>query len=381
LFIIGTVRLTKSKQKPERKIKVMRTKRTRRNKGKELIAVAAVCVLSIGAFSGAYIALNDQIFARATSEPTLLAPPPEVAESENYTEPENDSILDQSPAVAASYTDSGAEYVPENVTKNETDEFVVPALTVMASPDQESAIPAVAMSIEDAAQTGARYIWDVFGSNIDGMYVRMFYGDHASQINTWWVGNVFVENPENPMQNYVVHPVTYEKRALPIYTFVINAITGQRIDVSYINPQGIPENIYISPEVMLYRGDDDSMSFRWALLESGWFDMDVYEQIELLGMSDESLEAYLQTAKKLAEAQFNTTGVSNVQLDTFWANGMIDGVVDLATIVFVALDSTGREAIITISASDAAFQSINISTQHNDFVPGFEFYYPGGGVG
>jgi len=359
----------------------MKTKRTRGNKGKELIAVATVCVLSIGVFSGAYIALNDQIFARATSEPTLLAPPPEVAVSENYTEPENERILDQSPAVAASYTDSGAEYVPENVTKNETGEFVVPALTVMASPDQESEISVVAMSIEDAAQTGARYIWDVFGANIDGMYVRMFYGDHASQINTWWVGNVFTENPDHPTQNYVVHPFTYEKRALPIYTFVVNAITGQRIDVSYISPQGIPENIYISPEVKSYRGDDDSMSFRWALLESGWFDMDIYEQIELLGLSDEALEAYLQTAKRLAEAQFNTTSVSNVQLDTFWANGMIDGVVDLATIVFVALDSTGREAIITISASDAVFQSINISTQHNDFVPGFEFYYLGGGVG
>ena len=349
----------------------MRTKKVKRNRGKELVAVATVCVLSIGLFSGAFIVLNDQIFARATSEPTLLAQSPAVAVSENYTAPENESLLSQLPAVVVNQADTEAEYASEN----EIAEFVAPSLTVTGFSEQESEIPAVAMSMEDAAQTGARYIWDAFGLSIDGMYVRMFYGDHASQINTWWVGSVYAENPDAPIQNYVVNPFTGGRNALPIHTFVVNAITGQRIDVSYVSPQG-------RTEPTLYRGVEDVVADRWSsLLESGWFDMDLYEQIEFLGLSDEALDAYMQTAKRLAAAQFMSTGVSNVELYALWANGMLDGEIDLATIVFVALDNTGREAIIEISASDAVFQSLRISTQHNDFVPGFAFYDDGSGVG
>ena len=345
----------------------MKNTEIKRNKGKELIAVFTVCILSIVLFSVAFIALNGQIFAAATSEPTLLEQSPAAAVPE-ISEPAEEDTLSQYHVATTDYTDTGAEYA------GEAGEFVVPALIVTGFPEQESEIPAVAMSMEEAAQTGARYIWDVFGSSIDGMHVRMFFGDHASQMNNWWVGNVFAENPDYPTQNYFVNPSTNERFIHPTYTFVVNAITGQRVDISYEDPQGVAT-------VMTYRGVEDVMIDRRALAESGWFDMDIYEKIEFLGISDEALESYLQTAKRLAETQFNTTDVSDVRLDAFWANGMIDGVVDLATIVFVALDNTGREAIIAFPASDAVVQSINVSTQHNDFVPGFVVYDDGSGVG
>jgi len=329
-----------------------------KNKSKEILKVAMVCVMAIGLFSAASVGFNQLIFARATGEATPLPP----AESTTET-------------VAFAQTPGDITNQDKSQPDVEAEIFIRPTLTIIESPDQHfHAIPASAMLMEDAAQSGSRYIWDVFGTSIDGMYVQMFFAAHASQINTWWVGTVFLESPDNPTQNYFVHPRSGEKTALPVFMFTINGITGDRIDITYM---GIRENV--TPVV--YSDIDAIGAARWALVEAGWFDMDIYEQVTFAGISDDLLETYMQTAIRVAKAQFNISYVRDVQLADLGANGMTDGVVDIATLNFTASDNTGREAIISISTSDLAFRSVSISTQHNDFIPGFVFRDDGSGLG
>jgi len=327
-----------------------------RTRGKALMNVAAAGVLSIGLFSAAFIGFNSLIFAAATNEPTPLPP---IVEAVAFTQN------------TATVTSSDA---PRAEAKVEI--FTNPTLTIIESPDQHfHSIPASAMSMDAAAQTGARYIWDVFGASIDGMYIQMLFAAHSSQINTWWVGNVFAENPSNPTQNYFIHPTTDEKIALPVYHFVINGITGERIDVRYMGQQGRVTS-------MLHgSGNAGNARMAMALVEAGWFDMDIYEQLVLAGISDNMLESYMQTATRLAQAQFNTSGVSNVQLVGLVANGMADGVVDIGALNFIASDNAGREASISIPTTDADSRSVSIATQHNDFIPGFELHEGGNGRG
>ncbi|MCL2217609.1 MAG: hypothetical protein FWB91_11410 [Defluviitaleaceae bacterium] len=319
-----------------------------RAKGKEIMKVAAICVLSIGMFSAAFIGFNQLIFAAAINEATPL-----------YQQ-----------SVSADYI----TLLNEQAAEQEADAFIPPTLTVLESPSQHyHAIPAAAMSMEEAAQIGARYIWDVFGTNIDGMYMQMMFAAHASQTNTWWTGTVYVEHPDNPTQNYIVDVHgSGERFALPVYMFTINGITGERINISYDGLRGriVPEN-----------DGSRRLNSRTAMLESGWFDMNIYEQIEFAGLSGEMLEVYMQTAAKLAEAQFNISGVANVQL-----LGLIVSITDCNAIYiealnFTAVDNNGRDAFISIPATDSAFQMAHISTSHNDFIPDFEFHDDGLGRG
>ena len=338
-----------------------------RTKGKEIMKVAAVCILSISLFSAAFVGFNQLIFAAAISE---AMPLPVIETAANLTQ-------DPSPApVSASAPASDPISVPEqSQPEEEPAVFTPPRLTIIESPYQHfHSVPASALSMEDAAQIGARYIWDVFGTDMDGIYVQLMFAAHASQINTWWVGNVFTENPDNPTQNYLVHPSDGIKTALPVYAFVINGITGERIDIRYMGQQG-----RVSPAA---HGNINrsAVSARMALVESGWFDMDIYEQLAFAGISDSALESYIQTATRLAQAHFNVSGVSSdAHLVSLGVHGMTDGVVDIGSLNFAVLDNTGREAGITIPTTNAGSRSMSISTQHNDFVPGFSYDAPGRG--
>jgi len=376
------------------------------SKGKEIMKMIGVSALSIGILSAAFIGFNQLAFASVTNRAERLPPAP--------------------PPVTATYATDSAHLEGSVLENYEIDApvFVPPALTLLEAPWQHyHTIPSSAMAPEDAAQIGARYIWDVFGTNIDGMYVQMFFSDHASQTNTWWSGIVFVEHPDNPTINYIVDVFGDERFALPVYNFTINGITGERINIADNGQRGsvsraIPERIsvvddeeYDDSDVIVERvvvmgggtyymrriSPDEVVEvesysiisppgsivgshwfgMRTALVESGWFDMDIFEQLAFAEVSDEVLNAYTQTAVRLAEAHFYLSTVTNVELISLNVNGIIDGVVDFVALNFAITDSTGREALIFIPSTDSYLGMIRISTEHNDFVPGFCAYVPG----
>ncbi|MCL2253358.1 MAG: hypothetical protein FWC09_02860, partial [Lachnospiraceae bacterium] len=193
----------------------------RRTKEKEIMKAVSVCALSIALFGAAFIGFNQLIFAAETNEVTPLPSATEAVVVSQKTEQVKTEAL------------------------AEAKTFMAPVLKLIESPEQyRHPIPASAMSMQEAAQIGARYIWDVFDAGIDGMYIQMLYAAHVSQSSTWWFGTVYMEDPENPTQNYLVDVRGVEKLALPIYSFTINAVTGERIDISYMDNTAELTNLY-----------------------------------------------------------------------------------------------------------------------------------------
>ncbi|MCL2216445.1 MAG: hypothetical protein FWB91_05415 [Defluviitaleaceae bacterium] len=320
----------------------------KKSRTKEIMKVVAVTALSIGMMSATFLGVNRIALAAATNGTETLPPI-------------------SAPVFEAAQTEDA------KITT-----FSPPALTVVESPNQQyHTIPAYALSPEDVAQIGARYIWDVFGTCIDGEYVELFFAAHASQSNTWWVGNVDLDDRW--------------------YNFTINGITGERIDIS-VQPNGpvlSPEEIAAIEEMnsRATRIEHESgvevvvsevRHSRWVLLESGWFEMSLAEQMVLAGLSPEALEAYKQTAMELAQRHFDRSVVTDLQLYALGASSILitfmapgETGIPIDVLHFTATDDTGREAKIFIPSTAARWNSIRISTHHNDFIPGFVYNRPG----
>jgi len=224
-----------------------RTMKTR-TKGKELIKAAVVCVMSVGLFSAAFVGFNQMIFAAATNEPTPLIISPTAAD---YT----------------AFPDGQAAEYEENV-------FAAPTLTVVENPNQYFKIPAVAMSIEEAAQIGARYIWDVFGESIDGMYVEMTFGAWPSQSRTYWQGVVRAEafDLESFADGDIEARIALNDTMM--YRFSIDAVTGMRVDITSDFLRSVP----------LEELQNRAMDERHAMIEANWWEMDLDGRLTFLGI-------------------------------------------------------------------------------------------------
>jgi hypothetical protein len=317
-----------------------------RSKGKELLKVVAMCVLSIGLFSVVFIGFNQRIFAAATNEPAPLP-----TQSEIFTPAQNSEHL---------LPEAGIGRVQDGPI------FTAPALTLIYQ--HVHSAPASAMSMEEAAQIGARYIWDVFGTSIDGMYVHMFYTAHAAYSRTYWHGTVRAErfDIENIMGDDREARIALNDAIL--YNFRIDAITGMRVDVS----TGFRNTV--SQDELLNR----SMDERNATVEARWWELNLDEQLTFLGISIADVAGYIETARLLAEAHFATEGpvgkLSSLRVQ------LGDNGLELAAIEYV-LTHGNREAVISIPASVAHIIRYDIQTTHNDFIPGFEFHYDGVSLG
>ena len=141
-----------------------------RQKIREVAKVATMTVLSIALFSTALMSVNNWAFARATNSTHNFPLPAEAVEIAENLPPEG---------------------------------FVLPDVTISVSPWQHyHEISAQAMSMEDAAQIGAEYIWEVFGTCIDGMHIEMHFSDWDWHARTHWHGTVYPsEQAASPAAN------------------------------------------------------------------------------------------------------------------------------------------------------------------------------------
>jgi hypothetical protein len=112
------------------------------------------------------------------------------------------------------------------------------------------------------------------------------------------------------------------------------------------------------------------------MMETGWYEMELDGQLDLLGLSAQTVESYRQRVSELAERHFNNTSVTDIELLRLGAEYEPNGI-SLLFLEFTAKDNTGREAEIRIPAEGSRFQMINIQTSHNDMIPGFVFEGPG----
>ena len=331
-----------------------------KNKAREIGKVVVASALAIGIFSVSLIGINQWAFARAVDQ--------------TYSFP---------------LTTAAGE-----VMQNEqSEEFVAPDFTVSASPWQryQAEIPTQALSMEEAAEIGAEYLWDVFGICLEGMHVEMMFSNWETASRSYWQGSVYSSeeaalalHAHNEAMGEALRNNPYvdlsefreSQPELPSIHFMIDAITGMRIDVSVENMSGTPR--ILTDEEFEILINSRQFIDEWQ----SWFDKSIDEQIAYLGLSDETLEAYMQVARELAAGHFNNSEVVDVQITSQWGGGLSvqmnfgengERTFVLETINATVTDDTGREAIVSFPAESASFTTaVAVRTQHNDFVP-FEF--------
>jgi hypothetical protein len=227
-----------------------------------------------------------------------------------------------------------------------------------------------AMSREEAAEIGAQYIWEVFGESIDGLYVRMLSYSVPSETRAYWRGTVHHEEFTLPfgLHSFIGVEITEEmvnemriigNMSSPpeIFRFVIDAVTGERINIS---------------RDFDYGSDDMALLREMAQNEESRMIMgNFYQTVQ----PPDDITKYAQAALDAAQRHFTGTQAVSVVLDNVYpapysfgrdSNGNI--FVKYLSLNFLVTDSTGREAYVDVHETKGVS---GISTEHNDVMPGF----------
>ncbi|MCL2361271.1 MAG: hypothetical protein FWC73_05610 [Defluviitaleaceae bacterium] len=244
-------------------------------------------------------------------------------------------------------------------------------------------ISSSALSKEEAAQVGARYIMDIFGESIDGMYVELEFSDWEHLNRSLWSGAVSFSRRNTLEQRARLNELNDEFMArynagedpddinadlmdsfleqrytLAHFYFTIDAITGKRIDIRQTTPTTlmIMENQPSDHTVM-----DEYIEREWGGDWGAAFEANVTPQ---------EIEELSPMALAYAQKHFHTTTVVDVAFESAFAtliyvgNSNFDRVVSAS---FLAIDETGREAIIAFEMPSRVLTSL--STFNNDFIP------------
>jgi len=234
-----------------------------------------------------------------------------------------------------------------------------------------------ALSMDEAAQAGAQYIFDIFGARIDGMYVELEFADWPHMTRALWHGSVST-NYRNTLANRAQSEALNEEFAARfeagedsedimedlserfrdisytpgLFYFFIDAITGERIDIwkttqihHPMTDESIPLHEYIEQN---WDGD-------WEAA----FEADIDPQIK---------DTLSQMAMEYAQRQFvNSTIVSTDDYDVFMSFIYIGGGFKRdPSAIFQFTDNTGREARVTIHVESQTVTAV--STMSNDFI-------------
>jgi hypothetical protein len=239
----------------------------------------------------------------------------------------------------------------------EFENFIPPTLIFVESRFYHD-ISEYAMSMEEASQLGAQYIWDIFGTNIDGMYIQMDYAAPPYMNRTYWSGNIAHSAETVDSESDFFHP---------LYSFRIDAVTGERIDINYNGPE-------LSEELM------DALFLGGRIFDFGWEQMDTSARIDFVGISPESIEAYTQVAKELLRRHFNLSSIDHIhfeksQIMGIHTHGLINEAGELVfipdSLTFLFTDtSTNRRAVVSIPAESGIRRGSSISTWLNDVISG-----------
>ena len=303
----------------------------KKQKHSDIIKVAVLSLFAIGLFSLAFYAVNNWSFARVVDEPVTVA-----------------AVTPAEPITPAEVETPPAEALSAEVPPPKTFDITV-SLDPLSFRTSDAAIP-----MEEAAQIGAQYIWDVFGEDISGKTVTMQYGAWVHTIRAHWIGNV--HEPEVPGTNFF---------------FVIDAFTGERIDIEDRNePPPLSGG-----EALKWRLEEGAFAWEPVYVH----DASVYVRslvdpvvFPTFDPTPEQLEIFTEMAKDFAQRHFNDTRVVSAELSTYGfqigpdAN---ENLLAVPSLWFTVLDETGREATVWLCGATNRLKSINTSA--NDIIPGF----------
>ena len=328
---------------------------------KELLKVAVATTLAVGLFAGTLLGANHLVLQAATNGETYLP--------------------------AAVY----AVAIPTNPVEAaggvESPNFTIIDTTMV----DRFEVPPHALSLEEAAQIGAQYIYDIFGATIGGMYVELSFANWEHMTRPTWQGTVasfdrdtlarsarlneIAEEFMAQVQNYndgrrdcwdALNDARREfdqkasaYRYIPGYfNFIIDANTGARIDIwrgTSATSVGVTtgQAIAIDEYIRNHWNDD------WAA--AAFFSPPI---------SYEDQEAFSQLALEYAQRHFNNSAVVDVQFEGAFAN-FVYNYGDIKRYIVVSLsatDDTGRVANLVFSQSTHELHTI--STMRNDVLPG-----------
>jgi len=340
------------------------------SKSREFVKVTIISILSVALFSMGFMIVNNRVFNAATLGTQLLPQLPGAEDAPTLLlniDDEDDDELHISDDDLETYL---FEVTPLfEVTSAPV--FVPPNLTVTHIEFQkarEGYLPDYIIPIEEAAQLGALYIWDIYGICIDGLYVEMMYAAWPSTARTYWMGTV---SDATDFQNIDI----WAHNNFRQFRFMIDAVTGMRVDISRDYP--------IIP---LTDGDwEDMLTWRTEITSfvenTNWHNIGELERMRHLGVTYEDIRPYLQLAREYAARHFNDsyvifeTGTFEVMLP--FNRFMVpmfsiddEPQVALGGIQYSVMDSTGREASVLISFMSEGY-NVSITTQFNDIVPGY----------
>ena len=292
------------------------------NKVKDYVKVVVISTLCIALYSAGFIGINRLVFAAASSGTESIA-------------------LTTAPIV-----------MPEEITQQEPEGFQSPSITVyvpMREWHHDASTNPLALSAEEAAELGAKYIWEMFGISLDGKVIEMAYSNWPSMTRANWQG--FVGYSMEEIENFNT-----------LFFFTLDAVTGERIDI-HCTRGGLMthlEDLEATVEEIMYIRRN-----YWAQTEP-----------------PENVDEYLQIAKNFAAKHFqNSTVVSysfeNTFASTFKRNEAGRLVGTAYTAAFIITDDTGREARVGFNTETGELRFL--LTAHNDIVPGYVHEGPGEG--
>jgi len=287
--------------------------------------------------------------------------------------------------------DTAARQVQDNTQVQDFahDRGVVHAhnVSIINTTHDSVAIDPMALPIEEAARVGLEYVREIFGHNTDGMYVELEFSDWDHMTRTLWQGTVSANN-RNTLANRAgitelnaifsarleagedsedifadMADMFLAYNYVPgRFTFFIDGITGQRIDIwqtttvhTRLEDESIPLHEFIEQE---WGGD-------WTAAFEIEIDPQVKEELGLVAMM-------------YAQLHFNTSAVVDIRFEvtsvSFIYNG--GGFDRDPSAIFVATDDTGREAHLNINIATRTLLGIN--TMVNDFIPMDLYEFDGG---
>jgi len=311
---------------------------------KEVCKVAIATVTAVGLSGGFLLGVNTWTLQAATSYQSYLPPAVEYVSIPDIVVPEDDHVLS----------------------------------LMLTNVSYDIPIPTAAMSIEEAALVGAQYILDVFGKDIDGMYVELSFSDAHHLTRSLWFGvvsdvyrNTIYRNQRAAEVNQEIRDrlaagecmdtIGHEWRAaLDVnqyifgeFYFAIDAITGERIEMTRntsANRNWTREDAVVLEEYLYreWQGDRDRMNVR---------------DVDPVIISDLSLIAWEYAQKHFINTTVISITYNGVSSSLFVENG---AVVHAEYLMYYVIDDTGRVATITICSTSRDL--VSISTSRNDIV-------------
>jgi hypothetical protein len=323
-----------------------------------LLKISGVTALTLALAVSAFVGVNHAAFAAATQPEKLPAP-------------------------AARIMTAAEEKNPQNAAAQP--EYKAPKLTVLLGEEfDEKGKPCLpgknAMSPEEAAQIGARYIWDMTGESIDGKTVEMSYSALPFSAKTYWRG--VVANPADDLKTDFPEPVLFVSEDgsvstvgnTTLYSFHIDAVTGERVSIDPGVDIPTPENYGEGKVCVLTQEELEAMRYN----------------------APANVDEYAEIARAFAEKHFNHSTVERVDFRAITLNyGNWEETARQHTayaesdkskpftytiyekgrhITFDVTDSTGRVASVGIDVDSK--QATSLSTFDNDIVPGYPNHNP-----